>query len=210
MQWEEGGLLDDAIDARLGRPTHPRHPGSKQNDDPSSNIRLVRLASALCNVPRLPKDRHSSRGSTITTAIRGRLCTCLALRRCSIFLVVSRLARFFGAHNLPSQPDCAILTILGECSMMRAMQLDLKPTGSSAAKPVTTEGFRLTYMSNPRTQGLGSHQRSLCPTPIHTSILARFLKLSLGTEPPSYTHDANPPARGVVTRERQFPQLLRA
>lgn len=88
--------------------------------------------------------------------------------------------------------------------MMRAMQLDLKPTGSSAAKLVTTEGFRPTYRSNPRTQGLRNHQRSLCPIPIHTSILARFLKLSFGTEPPSHTHDANPPARGVVARKRQF------
>ena len=39
MQWAEGGSLDDYIDARLGRPTHPPHNDSTQEDDPSSDIR---------------------------------------------------------------------------------------------------------------------------------------------------------------------------
>jgi hypothetical protein len=40
MQWAEGGSLDDYIDARLGRPTHPPHPSSNNasahDDDDSS------------------------------------------------------------------------------------------------------------------------------------------------------------------------------
>jgi|SRR5712671_6235088 len=42
MQWAEGGSLDDYIDARLGRPTHPPHPTSHRDntheDESSSDI----------------------------------------------------------------------------------------------------------------------------------------------------------------------------
>jgi hypothetical protein len=47
MQWAEGGSLDDYIDARLGRPTHPVHSSSHSastNDDDSSSDILSRSA----------------------------------------------------------------------------------------------------------------------------------------------------------------------
>jgi hypothetical protein len=73
MQWAEGGPLDDDIDAQLGRPTHPSHHGSKQDDDPSSDVRSRSTCiRAMQRAMPSEKGMRSSRGSTITMAIRGR------------------------------------------------------------------------------------------------------------------------------------------
>ena len=63
MQWAEGGSLDDYIDARLGRPTHPPHHGSAQEDDPSSDIhsRSARIRAFRAMQRAAPPEKQALR-----------------------------------------------------------------------------------------------------------------------------------------------------
>ena len=63
MQWAEGGSLDDYIDARLGRPTHPPHNSSKQEDDPSSDIhsRSARIRAFRAMQRAAPSEKQALR-----------------------------------------------------------------------------------------------------------------------------------------------------
>ena len=63
MQWAEGGSLDDYIDARLGRPMHPLHDGSTQEDDPSSDIhsRSARIRAFRAMQRAAPAEKQALR-----------------------------------------------------------------------------------------------------------------------------------------------------
>jgi len=63
MQWAEGGSLDDYIDARLGRPTHPPHHGSTQEDDPSSDLhsRSARIRAFRAMQRAAPSEKQAIR-----------------------------------------------------------------------------------------------------------------------------------------------------
>jgi hypothetical protein len=63
MQWAEGGSLDDYIDARLGRPTHPPQHDSTQEDDLSSDLhsRSARIRAFRAMQRAAPAEKQALR-----------------------------------------------------------------------------------------------------------------------------------------------------
>jgi len=62
MQWAEGGSLDDYIDARLGRPAHPPHHRSTQEDDPpliSIHSRSARIRAFRAMQRAAPSEKRA-------------------------------------------------------------------------------------------------------------------------------------------------------
>ncbi|KAI0264595.1 kinase-like domain-containing protein, partial [Gloeopeniophorella convolvens] len=67
MQWAEGGSLDDYIDARLGRPTHPPQPDSQHPDDhddestPDIHSRSARIRAFRAMQRAAPEEKSALR-----------------------------------------------------------------------------------------------------------------------------------------------------
>jgi len=116
MQWAEGGSLDDYIDARLGRPTHP----PTQDDDPSSDIhsRSARIRAFRAMQRAAPSEKQALRAKLNNN---GHTWTAVHLLSAEeVLSVFGGVAAGLGflVRILRSQSDGVILTI--RRSMTRA------------------------------------------------------------------------------------------